>query len=150
VKQSLEEHAEARRLLEDSILIWREIGDLASMAQSLNNLGNAFLETNEPHEAQKCFIEALSVAKNAGLIPVMLDALLGNATLRASEGLHESAVRTLAYIKAHQASTQVTKRRAEKLYTEFGSKLPAWETETLSGAVHEQVLDQLVQDVLGR
>jgi tetratricopeptide (TPR) repeat protein len=150
VKQSLEQHAEARQLLEDSISIWREIGDLASMAQSLNNLGNAFLETNEPDEAQKCFIEALSVGKNAGLIPVMLDALLGNATLRASEGLHKSAFRTLAYIKAHPASTQATKSRAEKLYTEFGSKLSAWESETLSSPFHEEILDQLVQDVLRR
>jgi predicted ATPase len=150
VKQSLEQHAEARRLLEDSISIWREIGDSASMAQSLNNLGNAFLDTNEPDEAQKCFIEALSVGKNAGLIPVMLDALLGNATLRASEGLHESAFRTLAYVKAHPASTQATKSRAEKLYTEFGSKLSARESETLSVTFHEEVLDQLVQDVLGR
>jgi tetratricopeptide (TPR) repeat protein len=150
VKQSFEQHGEARQLLEDSISIWREIGDLASMAQSLNNLGNVFLETNEPDEAQQCFIEALSVAKNAGLIPVMLDALLGNATLRASEGQHESAFRTLAYIKAHPASMQATKIRAEKLYSEFGSKLSARESQTLSVAFREDVLDQLVQDVLGR
>ena len=150
VKQSLGEHAEARRLLEDSISIWREIGDLASMAQSLNNLGDVYLETNENLEAQKCFLEALSVAKNAGLVPVMLDALLGIATLRANEGMHATAVKTLAHIKDRSASTQATKSRAEKLYTEFGSKLPAEELDVLSAEFHEESFDRLVQEVLGR
>ncbi|HEU0296395.1 MAG TPA: tetratricopeptide repeat protein, partial [Anaerolineales bacterium] len=150
VKQSLGEHAEALQLLEDSIAIWREIGDLASMAQSLNNLGNVFLEMNEPLEAQKCYIEALTVAKNAGLVPIMLDALLGNATLRASEGLYESAVKTLAHIKDHPASTQATKSRAAELYTAFGSKLPESESETSPVTFHEETLDQLVQDALER
>jgi predicted ATPase/transcriptional regulator with XRE-family HTH domain len=149
VKQSLGEHDEARRLLEDSISIWREIGDLASMAQSLNNLGNVYLETNDNLEAQKCFLEALSVAKNAGLVPVMLDALLGIATLRANEGLDELAVKTLAHIKDHPASTQATKSRAEKLYAEFGSKLPAEELETISAGFQKEAFGKLVQEVLG-
>jgi len=148
VKQSLGEHAEARRLLEDSISIWREIGDLASMAHSLNNLGAVFLETNDNLEAQNCFHEALSVAKNAGLVPVMLDALLGNAMLRAREDLHAAAVKTLAYIKDHPASTQTTKDRAEKLYSEHSSKLPAGESGSV--AFHAETFEQLVQEVLGR
>ena len=150
VKQSLGEHDEARGLLEDSISIWREIGDLASMAQSLNNLGDVYLETNDHLEAEKCFLEALSVAKNAGLVPVMLDALLGIALLRANEGLYELAVKKLAHIKDHPASTQATKSRAEKLYAEFGSKLPAEELELLSAGFHEESFDQFVQDVLER
>jgi len=150
VKQSVGEHAEARQLLEDSISIWREIGDLASMAQSLNNLGAVCLETNENLEAQKCFLEALSVAKNAGLVPVMLDALLGNATLRASEGLHETAVKTLAHIKDHPASTQATKSRAEKLFTELGSNLQTRELDISSTVFHKDVFDQIVQEALGR
>ena len=150
VKQSLGEQDEARRLLEGSISIWREIGDLASMAQSLNNLGDVYLEMNDNLEAQKCFLEALSVAKNAGLIPVMLDSLLGIATLQANEGLDELAVKTLAHIKDHPASTQATKSRAERLYAEFGSKLPAEELELLSVGFHEVSFDQFVQDVLER
>jgi predicted ATPase/DNA-binding XRE family transcriptional regulator len=150
VKQKLGEHAEARRLFEDSISIWREIGDLASMAQSINNLGDVYLETNENLAAQKCFLEALSVAKNAGLVPVMLDALLGIAILRAGEGFHESAIKTLAHVKDHPASTQATKSRAEKLYTELKSEIPLNETETLSAGAHEGAFDKLVQDALGR
>jgi tetratricopeptide (TPR) repeat protein len=150
VKQSLGDYTEARHLLEDSISIWQEIGDLASMAQSLNNVGNVFLEMNEPLEAQKCFREALSIAKNAGLVPVMLDALLGNAALQASEGLYETALKTLAHIKDHPASTQSMKSRAEKLYTEFGSKLAAGESDAISAVFHEEAFDQLVQNILGR
>jgi hypothetical protein len=81
---------------------------------------------------------------------VMVEALLGDATLRASEGLPESTIRTLAYIKDHPASTQATKYRAEKLFTEFESKLPAQELETLSASIHEDAFDQFVQNVLGR
>lgn len=150
MKQSLGEYVQARQLLEESISIWREIGDLASMAQSLNNLGDVYLATNEPLEAQKCFREALSIAKNAGLVPVMLDALLGSAMLRASEGLHETAIKTLAHIKDHPASTQATKSRAEKLHAELGSKFAAGESDAISAVFHEDAFDQLVQDILGR
>jgi len=150
VKQSLGDSAQARQLLEDSISIWREIGDLASMAQSLNNVGNVFLETNEPLEAQKCFREALSIAKNAGLVPVMLDALLGSAMLRASEGLHETAVKTLAHIKDHPASTQATMSRAKKLHAELGSKLPSEKSGVAPSAFQEDVFYQIVQEALRR
>jgi len=150
VKQSLGDYTEARHLLEDSISIWQEIGDLASMAQSLNNVGNVFLEMNEPLEAQKCFREALSIAKNAGLVPVMLDALLGNAALQASEGLYETAVKTLAHIKDHPASTQSMKSRAEKLHAELGSKIAAGESDAISAVFYEEAFDELVQNILGR
>jgi tetratricopeptide (TPR) repeat protein len=150
VNQSLGDYAQSRQLLEDSISIWREIGDLASLAQSLNNLGDVYLATNEPLEAQKCFREALSIAKDAGLIPVMLDALLGSAMLRASEGLPETAVKTLAHIKDHPASTQATKSRAEKLHAELGSKLPSQKSDVGPAAFQEDVFDQIIQEALRR
>jgi tetratricopeptide (TPR) repeat protein len=148
VKKALGDYSEARQQLEDSIRIWREIGDQASLAQSLNNLGDVLLETDDRSDAQQCFLEALTVAKNAGLVPIMLDALLGNAILRAREGSSKAALKALVYIKDHPASTQVTKERAEKLYSELKPKVPAGQLEPISAAFSERAFDEFVEDVL--
>jgi predicted ATPase/DNA-binding XRE family transcriptional regulator len=150
VKQSLGEYTEARQLLEESVAIWREIGDQASMAHSLNYLGNVLLEMNEPVEAQACFHEALSIGRSAGLFPVMLDALLGDAILRVNNGSYERAIKTLVHIKDHPAGMQTTKHRAQKLYSELQSKTPSGESGAMLGMLQEETFDQFVRELLGR
>ena len=150
VKQSLGDHAEAQQLLEDSIVIWREIGDQASLAQSLNNLGDILLEMGNRTEAERCFLEALAVARNAGLVPTMLDALLGSASLRAAEGSTETALRALAHIKGHPAAIETTKKRAEALYSRLQSELSTVESGAGTQTFHEEVFHQLVDEVLGQ
>jgi len=144
VKKAYGEPAEARQLLDDGIAIWREIGDHASLAQSLNNLGDVLLEMKIYSEAQLNFVEALSVAKNAGLIPIMLDSLLGESILRVHAGEKDFAVKALAHIKEHPSSTRATKNRAEKLYADLlGEGLEATRVP-----FREEVFKDLVDDVL--
>ncbi|RPI88050.1 MAG: tetratricopeptide repeat protein, partial [Chloroflexi bacterium] len=150
VKQSLGDHSDAQQLLEGSISIWREIGDQASLAQSLNNLGDVLLETDNRTEAEKCFLEALAVGRNAGLVPVMLDALLGSASLRAAEGSTETALKALAHIKDHPAGIETTKKRAERLYSQLQSKLPAVESGAGAHTFREEIFHQLIDEVLGQ
>ena len=71
--------------------------------------------------AIRSYYEALSVAKKAGLLPIMLDSLLGEAILRVHAGEKEFAIKVLAHIMHHPASTQITKKRAEQLYVELSS-----------------------------
>ncbi|RPJ24915.1 MAG: helix-turn-helix domain-containing protein [Chloroflexi bacterium] len=150
VKKALGDYAEGRQQLEDSIAIWREIGDQGSLAQSLNNLGDVLLEMDNGTEARKCFLEALAVAKSAGLVPVMLDALFGSASLRATEGSMDFALRTLAFIKDHPAGIETTKKRAERLYSQLQSELPMVESRAGTQTFGEEVFHQLVDEVLGR
>jgi tetratricopeptide (TPR) repeat protein len=150
VKKALGSYAEAEQLLEQSIAIWREIGDQASLAQSLNMMGDVLLDTEDWQAAQTYFHEALSVARNAQVVPVMLDALLGDAFLRAREGFHDPAIKTAAYIKDHPSGTQTTRSRASELYAELLQKLPAERSEGSQAYVEGTGLDLLIEDVLRR
>lgn len=146
VKQSLSEHVEARQLLEESISIWREIGDHASLAHSLNNLGDVLLEMKHFSEAKLNFVEALSVAKKAGLVPIMLDSLLGETTLRVNAGEKDFAIKVLAHILHHPASTRATKNRAESLYAELSGE----GLETTRASFRDDAFNSLVEDALGK
>lgn len=146
VKKACGELAEARKLLEEGITIWREIGDHASLAQSLNNLGSVLLNMKKASEARSNFIEALSVAKKAGLVPIMLDSLLGEAILRGDAGDKEFAARALAQIMYHPASTQETKNHAAVLYADFSDK----PLDTMSDFFREDTFNNLVVAMLGK
>lgn len=145
VKKARGEFIEARRLLDEGIVIWREIGDDASLAHSLNNLGDVLLEMEDFSSAKSNFVEALSAAKKAGLLPIMLDSLLGEAVLRIRACEKEFAVNTLAHIISHPSSAQATKDRAEKLYAELSDE----EFDATRGSFYRDTFDRLVDDVLG-
>jgi tetratricopeptide (TPR) repeat protein len=146
VKKACGESTEARELLNEGIAIWREIGDHASLAQSLNNLGDVLLEMKNFSEAKTNFVEALSVAKKAGLFPTMLDSLLGEAILRVHVGEKDFAIKALAHILHHPASTQGTKNRAEKIYADLSKE----GLDITRDSSHEDTFKNLVEDVLGK
>lgn len=146
VKKACGELSEAGRSLQEAIAIWREIGDHASLAQSLNNLGNVLLEMKNASEARLNFIEALFVAKKAGLVPIMLDSLLGEAILRADAGDKEFAAKALAQIMHHPASTKATKDRAEALYAD----LSEGKSSAASDLFREDVFNSLTAEIIGK
>jgi hypothetical protein len=113
-------------------------------------LGDILLEMGNRTEAEKFFLEALAVARNAGLVPIMLDALLGSARLRAAEGSTETALKALAHIKDHPAGIETTKKRAETLYSQLQSELPTVESWAGMQTFREEVFHQLVNEVLGQ
>jgi tetratricopeptide (TPR) repeat protein len=138
----------ARQLMEDSIAIWREIGDQESLANSLFNLGDALLGTEDQPDARTYFLEALSVASQAQLAPLMLGALLGCAILQAEGQQIQSALNILICIKDHPANIQFVKVRAEKLFTELQAKLSVEQMDFIAAGVNNKTLDALVQETL--
>jgi tetratricopeptide (TPR) repeat protein len=146
VKQSLGEFTEAQQLLEDSISIWREIGDLASMAQSLNNLGYVFLAMDRPLEAQNSFSGALSVAKNAGLLPVILDALMGDAEIRSANGELMRAYETAWIVSQHSASSHVTRTRADIMCANIEKQLPQSEVALIKAK--NNTVESMIREIV--
>lgn len=146
VKKACGELIEARQLLDEGIAIWREIGDHASLAQSLNNLGDLLLEMKISSAARSNFLEALSVAKKAGLLPIMLDSLLGEAILRVHVGEKDFAIKALTHIANHPSSTKATKNRAGKIYVD----LLAEGLETTRDSFREDAFNSLVDEALGK
>lgn len=148
VKQRLGENAEARQLLENSISIWREIGDLASMAHSLNNLGNVFLEMNNLAEARQCFREALSIGKNAGLVPVMLDALIGKAEIRERRGDIQSAFEAAWVVDQHPSSSHAARMQAREMYSRMETRFTPEEISLLQ--TKNNTVESIAQEFLAQ
>jgi hypothetical protein len=73
VSQVLGELPDAQGFFEDSVRIWRDIGDQGSLAQTLNQLGMPLLVRQDRAVARRCFLEALGIVKEAQIAPVMLD-----------------------------------------------------------------------------
>jgi predicted ATPase/DNA-binding XRE family transcriptional regulator len=146
VSQALGDIADAQRFFEDSARIWREIGDQGSLAQTLNQLGHTLLVREEREGARRCFLEALAVAKEAQIAPVMLEALLGVASLRRAQGDTESALELVLHVLQNPACSQDTRDRAEQLRTELVAQLPAEHIDAIQA--QGTTLDELAQDLL--
>jgi tetratricopeptide (TPR) repeat protein len=148
VSQALGDTAEAEGFFEDSVRIWREIGDEGSLAQTLNQLGMTLLVREDRAGARRCFLEALEVAKEAQIAPVMLDALLGVAALRRAEGDMGSALELVLHVLQNPACTQDTRERAEQLRAELVAELPAEQIAAIDAQAQGKTLDEVAQDLL--
>jgi hypothetical protein len=99
--------------------------------------------------ARRCFLEALEVAKEAQIAPVMLDALLGIAALHRGKGDTGSALELVLHILQNPACTQETRDRAEQLRAELVAQLPAEQIDAIQARAQGKTLDTLVQELLG-
>jgi len=148
VHQALGDGLEARRCFEESIAIWREIGEQGSLAQTLNRYGQSLIAKADWPMAQRCFLEALAVAKHAQITPLVLDGLLGMAALQAEEGNVESALEVVLHILQDPAHTQGVHNRTEQLRTDLEVHLTDQQIDVIRARVQDKALDVLVQNLL--
>jgi tetratricopeptide (TPR) repeat protein len=148
VSQALGDIPDAQRFFEDSARIWREIGDQGSLAQTLNQLGMTLLVGADRPGAHRCFLEALEVAKEAQITPVMLDSLFGIAALRRDEGDTRSALELVLHILQNPACMQETRGRAVQVRAELEAQLPAEQIDAIQSRSQDKTLDILAQALL--
>jgi hypothetical protein len=148
VHQALGDGVLARHCFEESLAIWREIGEQGSLAQTLNQFGQSLIAQTDWPRAQGCFLEALAVASKAQITPVMLEALLGVAALRAGTGDTDSALELVLHVLQEKMGTQDLHKRAEHLRAELEAQLPAQHIEVIRTRAQGKRLDALVQDLL--
>jgi hypothetical protein len=67
------------------------------------------------HDAEKCFLQALLIARTIGLVPRILDILLGLANVRVGTGDLVGANKLLRVIIEHPASWAATRHEAALL-----------------------------------
>ncbi|MBC8078547.1 MAG: tetratricopeptide repeat protein, partial [Chloroflexales bacterium] len=145
VHQALGDGPAARRWFEASIVIWREIGEQGSLAHTLNQFGQSLLAEGDGPLAQRCFLEALDVARHAELTPILLDALLGVAALRAGAGDAALALELVLHVLQDPACTQGVSTRAEQLHTDVTAQLPTQHRDAIRSRVHGKTLHAVVQ-----
>ena len=143
---ALGEHAEARGHLEESLGLSREIGDLGSVAQTLTYLGQTLLALQALDQAHGCFVEAITLAREAQAIPIILDALVGEAERLAQTNEPSAALALLTHIPSHPAATQATRDRASRLLVALQAQVP--DNSLASLPAHS--VDEWLPDLLAR
>lgn len=105
-----ENYDKAIELYNDCKAIFQELEDHEGLAVTLLNLGNANLEKSEFDKAEYFYREALEIADEYGLKPIILHLKLRIAELETSRGNHENAEASLiSFIKNHSDSGEYHK-----------------------------------------
>jgi predicted ATPase/DNA-binding XRE family transcriptional regulator len=139
---------EAHRLLTQGITVFQAGGDSWSRIRLSNHLGYLSLEDGNMAEAEQIFCEALQLAIANGIMAYVLDSLTGLALLRAREGFHELALKTVLYILQQPSGAQETKDRAHHLRTDLEAQLTPTQIEAIQAHVGEKAFEAVVEDLL--
>lgn len=112
--QALGKMDQAQQDLENSLALFRGIGSQDETSATLNSLGHLALHRQEYLEAQRYFVEALRIAKQAATIPRILDAIISLAWLLAKDDPNESA--QIAFVvQNHAAANRNSREQAGRL-----------------------------------
>jgi tetratricopeptide (TPR) repeat protein len=142
------EYDDARDLLDKSIALWDEIGEQGSFAHSLNHLGSVWKQIGNTQMARKHYLDALRVAVNAQITPVLLDSLIGEAEIQMLEGKVESALEILLAVSQSSSLPRATLDRAERLRSECESKLLGERIREIGTRVESEHLTSLAYELL--
>ena len=148
VKTAQGQSGDAQSLLKESIALWKEIGEQGSLAQTLTHIGAALLKAGDRVNARDYFLDALSMARKMQTLPVLLDALVGEAEIESLDGAVESAVEILNAVSQNPSSSLATKTRAEQLHSDLISKMPTQRVKTIKAKISQKSIDSLVKDIL--
>jgi len=139
---------ESRKLFAAGIDIYREIGDLRSLARALCHHGYNSLALENLSDAKKSFTEALRLARQCNYTPYALDSIAGFASLQAKTDNAEHALELLLIVLNHPASLQETKNRCSDLQAELEAQLSRQQVESILMRVDAKMFEAVVGDLL--
>jgi tetratricopeptide (TPR) repeat protein len=148
VKTAQGQFDEAQALLQESTSLFNEIGEHGSLAQALTHMGSALLKEGDQDVARKYFVDAISIAREMQTLPVLLDALIGEAEIQVRQGAVESALEIVTAVSQNHSTSLATKTRAEQLRSNLLSQMPAQRVKTLKSKKNHTTIDSLVMDIL--
>jgi len=148
VAQAQGEHRKAADLFLKAVDTFTELGGLFYIGQGLAQMGHSLFALGNDIEAERNWRESLRIAAEIHGIPVVLEALVGMASLRAKRGETQSALELLSIVLNHPACDQEIKNRAEKLRAELVKQLSSTEFETVQVQAREKTFDAVVEDLL--
>jgi hypothetical protein len=114
---------------------------LAEMGRSILALGNEA-------EAGRVWRESLRIGAEIRGMPVVLEALVGLASLRGKRGETQSALKLLLIVLSHPACDQEIKNRAIALQAELEALLSPTEIKTIQVHAGEKKFEVIVEDLL--
>jgi tetratricopeptide (TPR) repeat protein len=148
VAQAQGEHRRAADLFLKAVDTFTELGGLFYIGQSLAQMGRSLFALGNDVEAERIWRESLRIAAEIRGVPVVLEALVGIASLRAKRGETQSAFELLLIALNHPACDQETKNRADRLRAELETQLTPTQIEAIRVRAGEKSFEAVVQDLL--
>jgi predicted ATPase len=149
VAQAQGEHRRAVDLFLKAVETFTELGGLFYVGQSLAQMGQSLFALGNDIEAERIWRESLRIAAEIRGMPVVLEALVGIASLRAKRGETQSAFELLLIVLNHPACDEETKNRADHLRAELEAQLTSTQIEAiLAYVVGKKPLEIVVEELL--
>jgi predicted ATPase/class 3 adenylate cyclase len=140
--------AESRNHYQESLQLFRELGDQRGIMFTSFDLGCALLGWGDYNEACRYFYEALEIAVRLEISRNELYVLIGYTRLFFLTGLYERSLRLATLLWAHSQSDSTTQERALLVLEELKKHLPEETIARSQATVSEIDLAVIVQEVL--
>ncbi len=139
--------SEAQQLCQESVDLYRELGDEWSKSRALNVLGNFKLEEDKPNQALDVFLDALEVAYKAHSNANALDALTGIAAIQAATQNSLFALELSLCIVSSPYATHQAQNAGNRLLKELEARLEPEQLKAAKTLAQSESLDQIVEKV---
>ncbi|MFZ6027826.1 MAG: AfsR/SARP family transcriptional regulator [Chloroflexota bacterium] len=148
VANLLGEYAAAVEHLEASLAIKREMNNRRGQTFSLVHLGHARFGLGETECAWLCYRDALQIAHDIALPPLILAALVGLAQVLAAGGQPQAALALLHHPLHHPAGWQRIRNEALNLVTVLQQALSNDEMDAVQAQARATPLEEVVAGAL--
>jgi predicted ATPase/DNA-binding XRE family transcriptional regulator len=148
IAQAQGEHQQALDMFRKSLDTFTELGARHEMARVLAEMSRSIFELGNDADAELKWRESLRIATETQGTFIMLEALVGLASLQAKRSDREHALELLWIVLNHPASIQDTKNRASDLRAELEAQLTNQQAEAVRERVQTKTLETVVEEVL--
>ena len=144
------QYIEARGYFQKSLEIFGEYFEGWDIAQTMIYLAEATMLSGDLDAANKIYLEALRVARDAQSLPLMLEGLGGIAEIHQRTGNFNRAIGLSHFILNHPACTQDSKDRARQIEQEAITHLSADQIAALKTNTSNMTLENLANGLIAQ
>jgi tetratricopeptide (TPR) repeat protein len=141
-------YIKAREYTEQALELSREIHDQYVLASNQNTLAYILMEMGEQQTAVVAFREAISELKTHDNFTLLMDALIGLATLCSKQGQTTWAAEVLAMVQANPAMSWGVQQSIDPLLKDLQGKMSEVDFERAMARGKVLDLDTVVGDIL--
>jgi len=148
ISQAQGDHPLAVEMFRKSLDTLTQLGARQSAARVLAEMSRSIFALGDEAEAERGWREATRVALETKGKYIILEALVGVASLKTKRGEVEKALELLLIVLNHPASLQETKDRAAHRRAELEAQLTQQQIESIQTRAQAQTFDAVVEDIL--
>lgn len=145
--QSAGDHLQARRWLEQSVALHREVGDLWSLSRALTAQCRLELAQQDLAVAERCALEAFKTAVEVRYNLNALDALASLAEVYARQGRRQPALKLALVLLQHPAAPQNTREHAARLRADLEAHLSPAQIQAARAQAQNHTLESLALEI---